>query len=270
MEAQDTVDGESGLIAALVAQKKKRSAARGSNLGHQRKASPAYAVHVDQCRKQNKILHNVALLGSDHRDALLEYDEPPTSTSPVQAKPSSLFPNDKDILDVDDTLHNFRLISPDGTMKTDKVRARTLSASSKASVDSLRSLASQGSLVKSGLGPPSTLASPSVSPVCTAEVYELSRYFEQCGDDERTTMKNPNKVLLTVDMRTSVVVVANSIASNVFGYTQSEFEGMPFERLLHSDNYLAKMSLREEYCGPDGAQLTVSEQLVSGGHITTT
>ena len=169
--------------------------------------------------------------------------------------PSSLPVDDPAVLRIEDAIQSCHLASSDSNTRS---RSRTLSKSSRTSVDSLRT---QGN--HSGLGNKFT-ASHCGSPLCTSEVYELSHYIDYGSTEASMTVKNPNKMLLTIDMDTSAVLVANSVASAVFGYSRTEFEGLHFEELLHSDNYLGTMSLLEEHCGSDGEQLMVPEQLV--GH----
>eukprot|EP00117_Sycon_ciliatum_P040743 scpid23695/ scgid29890/ PAS domain-containing serine/threonine-protein kinase len=250
-KSQGVITNASDSIAALAAQK--RATRNSTRAGHERKSSPSYAVHIEHCRKKNQQLHDNLVVKQINFNELAELGSSSQSREDGTVGPSSLPVDDPAVLRIEDAIQSCHLASSDSNTRS---RSRTLSKSSRTSVDSLRT---QGN--HSGLGNKFT-ASHCGSPLCTSEVYELSHYIDYGSTEASMTVKNPNKMLLTIDMDTSAVLVANSVASAVFGYSRTEFEGLHFEELLHSDNYLGTMSLLEEHCGSDGEQLMVPEQLV--------
>ena len=243
---------------------------------HQRTASPGYIVHVNKCKQVNENfrmsgfqlgVRNSPLAESfegdgarfnDNEDGsnVDEVDEDVWSLSSSPTGSSSL-------CNLDMALLNLRLASPGSHLKHDSFRTRTLSASSKASVDSLRASHFSPVCPNPSVATNKCPTSPLASPLSIGEVYEVSRYIDN-GTGPTAVVKNPNKALLTIDKVNLLIVSANNVASSVFGYEQSELLHMRFNELLTTENYLQELNLVEEHCGSDGKHHDILERLLIG------
>ena len=86
-----------------------------------------------------------------------------------------------------------------------------------------------------------------------------------------TALRNPNKALLTIDMRTSEILIANDVVYPFFGYRPTELVGTAFEDLLaYGPSRVKHAKLMEENVDSDGHVVMVPGRVVSSSfaHIS--
>ena len=134
------------------------------------------------------------------------------------------------------------------------------------------------SLLSFSFNPPSTPLTPRsaelggsfVSAFCRSLNTSLNvPFFASPSKDKEATflfptvVRNPNKVILTIDATTSVVLIANNLACSLFGYEQSQLVGMKVQSLF-SEPYRAKQrALVEQNINAAGETVLVSGKVVS-------
>ena len=75
-------------------------------------------------------------------------------------------------------------------------------------------------------------------------------------------IRNPNKAVVTLDARTSRILMANSIACMMFGYKEHELVGTKMSQLLsHSRDQ--QEALGEEILNTDGQAVVINGKVVS-------
>ena len=121
-------------------------------------------------------------------------------------------------------------------------------------------------------GPISRTASGIASPVLLKDEFELGGFLPDKEDGPLfpTTSRNPNKALLTIDLRNSAVLVANDVACEMFGCAASEIIGVRFPDLLaHSLDRARQNDLIESNIDAEGKVVLVKGKVVSLRHPRT-
>lgn len=79
-----------------------------------------------------------------------------------------------------------------------------------------------------------------------------------------TTARNPNKSLVTINAVTSVILVANKVACDMFGYGHNELVGMKIQQLFTEPYQARQRALVEQNIDTAGETVLVSGKVVSG------
>ncbi|KAG7457084.1 hypothetical protein MATL_G00242780 [Megalops atlanticus] len=111
----------------------------------------------------------------------------------------------------------------------------------------------------------SSLKSPSASLSNSCGV--SSSFLSQlaAGDVASTgppVIHNPNKAILTVDPKTTEILVANEKACKLFEYNNNDLIGLKLSGLLKRANQIVEEALGEEYMERDGNPVVVSGKVV--------
>ena len=94
-------------------------------------------------------------------------------------------------------------------------------------------------------------------------------FFASPSKDKETTflfptvVRNPNKAILTIDAATSVILIANNLACNLFGYEQSQLVGMKVQSLFSEPYRARQRALVEQNVNAAGETVLVSGKVVS-------
>ena len=77
-----------------------------------------------------------------------------------------------------------------------------------------------------------------------------------------TVARNPNKALLTVDAKTSLILVANEVTCNLFGYQKSDLVGLKVQHLFTEPYQARQRALVEQNIDSLGETVLVSGKVV--------
>eukprot|EP00794_Sanderia_malayensis_P012151 gene12151-13404_t len=77
-----------------------------------------------------------------------------------------------------------------------------------------------------------------------------------------TTTRNPNKALLTIDARTSKILVANETACKLFGYQSEDLTGMNLSTLFAIKDSIKHNALLEQHIDTEGNIVMVSGKVI--------
>lgn len=77
-----------------------------------------------------------------------------------------------------------------------------------------------------------------------------------------TVARNPNKALLTIDARSSVILIANDVACELFCYDQDELVGMKVQTLFSEPYRARQRALVEQNIDSQGETVLVSGKVV--------
>ncbi|XP_065063667.1 PAS domain-containing serine/threonine-protein kinase-like [Rhopilema esculentum] len=108
---------------------------------------------------------------------------------------------------------------------------------------------------------------PSPSPGLNSSLNTSWQFFNFVGGAEvgtvfPTTTRNPNKAIITIDGRTSKILVANEIAGKLFGYLNDELCGMKMSKLFTMKDGFKQDALLEQHIDVDGNIVMVSGKVV--------
>ena len=78
-----------------------------------------------------------------------------------------------------------------------------------------------------------------------------------------TTARNPNKALFTIDAKSSLILVANDVACNLFGYQRGDLIGLKIQYLFTEPYQARQRALVEENIDVMGETVLVSGKVVS-------
>lgn len=78
-----------------------------------------------------------------------------------------------------------------------------------------------------------------------------------------TVARNPNKALLTIDAKSSLILVTNEVACNLFGYQKSDMVGLKIQHLFTEPYQSHQRALAEENIDSTGGTVLVSGKVVS-------
>ncbi|XP_033105497.1 PAS domain-containing serine/threonine-protein kinase-like [Anneissia japonica] len=84
----------------------------------------------------------------------------------------------------------------------------------------------------------------------------------QCGMSFPTTVYNPNKAVLTIDAKSSKILIANSMSSELFGFSTEELVGIKLSDLLSAPNNKRQSALVEEHIETSGKVVMVSGKVM--------
>lgn len=77
-----------------------------------------------------------------------------------------------------------------------------------------------------------------------------------------TVARNPNKALLTIDAKSSLILVTNEVACNLFGYQKSDLVGLKIQHLFTEPYQSHQRALVEENIDSAGGTVLVSGKVV--------
>lgn len=78
-----------------------------------------------------------------------------------------------------------------------------------------------------------------------------------------STTRNPNKALITINATTSVILMANKVASQLFGYPQKDLIGLKIQQLFTEPYQSRQRALAEQNINTSGQTVLVSGKVVS-------
>ncbi len=78
-----------------------------------------------------------------------------------------------------------------------------------------------------------------------------------------TVARNPNKALVTIDAKSSLILVANEVACNVFGYQKCDLVGLKIQHLFTEPYQSRQRALVEENIDSTGETVLISGKVVS-------
>lgn len=134
------------------------------------------------------------------------------------------------------------------------------------------------SLLSFSFNPPATPLTPRstdlggsfVSAFCRSLNTSLNvPFFASPTKDKETTflfptvVRNPNKAILTIDAVTSVILIANHLACNLFSYEQTDLVGMKVQSLFSEPYRARQRALVEQNIDSAGETVLVSGKVVS-------
>ena len=79
-----------------------------------------------------------------------------------------------------------------------------------------------------------------------------------------STVRNPNKSIVTIDARSSRILMANEITCEMFGYTRGELGGMKVQTLFAEPYRARHRALVEQNIDSTGNTVLISGKVVSG------
>ena len=74
--------------------------------------------------------------------------------------------------------------------------------------------------------------------------------------------RNPNKALITINAATSVILVANKVASQLFNYSQNDLIGLKIQQLFAEPYKSKQQALAEQNINASGQTVLVSGKVV--------
>ena len=78
-----------------------------------------------------------------------------------------------------------------------------------------------------------------------------------------TAARNPNKALITMDAKSSLILVANEVTCNLFGYEKSDLLGLKVQHLFTEPYVARQRALVEENIDSTGERVLISGKVVS-------
>ena len=81
-----------------------------------------------------------------------------------------------------------------------------------------------------------------------------------------TVARNPNKALVTIDAKSSLILVANEVTCNLFGYQKCDLVGLKIQHLFTQPYQSRQRALVEENIDSTGETVLISGKVVSYLH----
>ena len=78
-----------------------------------------------------------------------------------------------------------------------------------------------------------------------------------------TVARNPNKALVTIDAISSIILIANSVACDLFHYNHDQLVGMKVQQLFTEPYRARQRALVEQNISNDGETVLMSGKVVS-------
>ena len=78
-----------------------------------------------------------------------------------------------------------------------------------------------------------------------------------------TVARNPNKALVTIDAMSSIILIANSVACDLFHYSHDQLVGMKVQQLFTEPYRARQRALVEQNISNDGETVLMSGKVVS-------